>query len=88
MPVELNLGEPAKAEVSLKKANELMEAVLASRPNDREALLRSAAIAHDQMILAWTDHRNANALAFTRKSAERMDAMLQRSEATSAGQKE
>ncbi|HXP85396.1 MAG TPA: serine/threonine-protein kinase [Bryobacteraceae bacterium] len=80
VPTELNLGERAKAEVSLKKADELIDSVLASRPNDRTALLRSAAIAQDRMILAQEEHRNADAVAFARKAASRMDALLLRND--------
>jgi serine/threonine protein kinase len=76
VPVELNLGDPAKAEVSLKKADALIETVLASRPNDRSALLLSAAIAHDRMILAANDDRNADAVVFARRAAGRLDAYL------------
>ncbi len=43
---EFNLGDPAKAEDSLKKADRLIATVLASRPNDRGALFRSAVIAN------------------------------------------
>jgi tetratricopeptide (TPR) repeat protein len=78
VPVERNLGDEAKAEVTLKKADELIDSLLASRPNDRIALLRSAAIAHDRMILAQEAHRNANAVALASKSANRMEALLRR----------
>jgi tetratricopeptide (TPR) repeat protein len=74
--VELNLGDPTKAEASLKKADTLIETVLRSRPNDRIALLRSAAIAHDRMILAEEEKRKAEAVAFARKAIERTDAYL------------
>jgi len=78
VPVELNLGDEAQAEVTLKKADELMDRVLASRPNDRTALFRSAVIAHDRMILAQEAHRNSDAVAFTRKFADRMETYLRR----------
>jgi tetratricopeptide (TPR) repeat protein/predicted Ser/Thr protein kinase len=74
--VELNLGDPVKAEASLRKADALMERVLASRPKDRIALLRSAVIAHDRMILAEEEERNTEAVAFARKATERQDAYL------------
>lgn len=80
VPVDLNLGEPVKAEESLKKADKLVETVLASRPNDRRALHRSAVVAHDRMILAWQDHREAEAVAFTQKAATRMEAVLRRAD--------
>jgi len=77
VPTELNLGEPAKADASLKKADELNERVLASRPRDRRALLRSAGIAEDRMILAQEEHRNGEALGDAHKAAGRLDQFLQ-----------
>ncbi len=76
VPAELNLGEPAKADVSLKKADELIETVLASQPQNRRALLRAASIANDRMILAQQEHRNGDALTYAQKSAQRIDAFL------------
>lgn len=76
VPSELNLGERGKAEASLKKADELIDLVLASRPKDRIALLRSADIAHDRMIVAQEEHRNADALAFADRAGTRLDAFL------------
>jgi tetratricopeptide (TPR) repeat protein len=76
MPNELNLGKPAKAEASLKKADELMDDVLASLPHDKTALLDSASIASDLMILAQQEQRNADALASAHKAAGRMDSFL------------
>jgi tetratricopeptide (TPR) repeat protein len=84
VPTDLNLGEPAKAEASLKKADAFMETVLAARPNSRQALLRSADIAHDRMILAQDQHRRGDALAFARKSADRLDAFLRGGDAGEA----
>ncbi|HUK23817.1 MAG TPA: serine/threonine-protein kinase [Terriglobales bacterium] len=77
VPTQLNLGEPAKAEQNLKRANDLMETVLAARPHDRLALLHSAGIAHDRMILAQEEHRDADAVAYAAKSAERLGQFLQ-----------
>lgn len=73
---EYNLGDHASAEQSLKKADQLMETVLAARPMDRNALVRSAIISQDRMILADTDGRHDDALALARKGGERMDAFL------------
>ncbi|HEV2349072.1 MAG TPA: protein kinase [Terriglobia bacterium] len=82
VPTGLNLGEPAKAEASLKKGDEFIERVLESRPQNRNALLCSAHIAHDRMILAQEEGRNADALAYAHKSAVRMDAFLRLGSAT------
>lgn len=82
VPNELNLGEPAKAELSLKKADALMDAVVAARPRSGSALLRSAVIAHDRMILAEEEHRRSDALAHTEKAAARLDTFLRLPDAT------
>lgn len=76
VPTDLNLGEPAKAEVSLTKADEVTDRLLASRPNIASALFLSSQIANARMILAQEEHRNGDAAALARKSAERLDACL------------
>ncbi len=76
VPTELNLGEPAKAEASLKKADELIDTVLAARPRNRKALFLAGTIANDRMILAQEEHRNSDALTHAHKSAECLDAFL------------
>ncbi len=83
VPTELNLGDFARAESSLKKADALIERVLAVRPGDGVALFDSASIAHDRMIVAESEHRNADARAHAAKSAARLDAVLRRPDATS-----
>jgi serine/threonine protein kinase/tetratricopeptide (TPR) repeat protein len=82
VPTQLNLGEPEKAEASMKRADELTEAVLASRPRDRRALLRSAGIAQERMILAQEEHRDTDALAYAGKAAHRLDEFLRVGDAT------
>ena len=52
VPVTSNLGHEAEADRSLQKAEALLRSVLTARPADRMAILRSAQIAHDRMILA------------------------------------
>jgi serine/threonine protein kinase len=76
VPVELNLGERAEAEASLKKAAEFVQRVLVARPKDRNALYLSALIANDRMILAQQEYRYADALAHAHESAGRLDAFL------------
>jgi tetratricopeptide (TPR) repeat protein/tRNA A-37 threonylcarbamoyl transferase component Bud32 len=73
---EFNLGDPAKAEVSLKKADTLFDTVLAARPQDRGALFRSALVAHDRMILADTDERYGDALAHASRAVERLETLM------------
>ena len=81
VPTELNLGDAVNAELSLKKADALMDTVLTSRPQNRTALLRSGVIAHDRMILAEEEHRRSDALTHAEKSAARLDAFLRRTDA-------
>ena len=76
VPAVLNLGEFSNAEVNLKKADALADTVLASRPQDRRALIRSAYIAHDRMIVAQSERRNAEALAHAGKAALRLESLM------------
>ncbi len=73
---EFNLGDPARAEESLKRADHFIEQVLSSRPDDRRALFRSAVIAHDRMIIADTEERWADSVAHAQKTLERIEAFL------------
>jgi serine/threonine protein kinase len=74
---EPNLGDTQKAEQSLKKADALIEAVLASRPRDRNALFRSAVIAADRLVQANSEDRSQDQLVHSRKAADRLQAFLQ-----------
>jgi serine/threonine protein kinase len=76
VPFVLSLGDFAKAEESLGKADALLETILAARPRDRRALTRSAIVAGDRMIVADSEHRNADALAHARKAVARLEALL------------
>jgi serine/threonine protein kinase len=73
---EFNLGDSAKAEASLNKADALIETVLAARPHDRGTLFRSAVIAHDRMILASNAKRDAEVLLYARKADARLRVLL------------
>jgi serine/threonine protein kinase len=84
VPVELNLGERAQAEVSLKKAAEFVDRVIAVRPKDRGALYLAALIANDRMILAQQEYRYHDALAHAHESAGRLDAFLRLGDAQEA----
>ena len=76
VPTALNLGNFAKAEENLKKADAVAESVLASRPHDPRGLASSAAIAHDRMIVAQSERRHPDAVIHARKAVERMDMLL------------
>jgi len=71
---EFNLGESAKAELSLKKAGALVDNVLASRPQDRATRIRSAIIAHDRAIVAYADERREDLVNQLHKAVTQLDA--------------
>ena len=52
VPLSQNLGQADKAEQSLKTAERFLQLALLRSPGNRRALLRSAQIAHDRMLLA------------------------------------
>ena len=70
VPIAPNLGQMDQAAKNLRIAQGFIDSVLASHPANRIAILRSAQIAHDRMILARLSGRRDEALAFARKSAE------------------
>ena len=70
VPISPNLGQLDQAGKNLLTAQGFIDSVLASQPQNRTALLRSAQIAHDRMILARLGGRRNEALGFARKSAE------------------
>ena len=76
VPTGLTLGKLADAEASLKRADDLVHTILASRPHDRRALVRAALVAHDRMIVADSERRDADALIHARRAVARMDALL------------
>jgi tRNA A-37 threonylcarbamoyl transferase component Bud32/tetratricopeptide (TPR) repeat protein len=70
IPIGANLGQMDEAAKNLDKADRLIRMVLDAQPANRTALLRSAQIAHDRMLLARLATRRDDALTFARKSAE------------------
>ena len=76
VPTQLNLGDLKKAEASLQKGAALIEAVLARRPQDRAAHSVAGEIAHDRMIVADTENRDADALRFGQAAVMHIDAVL------------
>lgn len=76
VPTELNLGKPTEAEANLRKADEILEPLIEKDPKNRAALMQSAAVEHDRMILAETEHRNREALDHAHHAAARLDAAL------------
>jgi len=69
VPITPNLGHMDQAARTLRTAEGLIQYVLSVQPSNRMAMLRSAQIAHDRMILARLGGRPDEALALARKSA-------------------
>ncbi len=76
VPVNPNLGEFASADESLRKADELVESVLKSDARNGPALLTSATIAHDRMVLADSQNKREESLTQALRSAEKMDRFM------------
>ena len=76
VPTNVNLGDFKKAEESLQKGDGLIDRVLASRPQSATALLTSAAIARDRMILANSERRNQDAKIYAGKAIERLERLI------------
>jgi hypothetical protein len=69
VPVSSNLGQMEEAEKNLRNAEAYVRPVLVRQPSNTAAILRSAQIAHDRMLLARFNGRNDQALQFARESA-------------------
>jgi tetratricopeptide (TPR) repeat protein len=69
VPISANLGQMDQADQNLRVAEKLMQFVLASQPRNRTAMLRSAQIAHDRMLIARLSGRDDEAMALARRSA-------------------
>lgn len=76
VPSASNLGQYAQAEESLRKAEALLDLVLRDSPQNRKALLRSAMIQQDRMMLADAGRRPDEALGHARQAAGHMEALL------------
>lgn len=78
VPVGLNLGQFQQANKSLAKADALVEPLLEARdfPGRRTALLLSAEIARDLMILAQSDDRVPKTRLFARRAVSRLEEFL------------
>jgi hypothetical protein len=70
VPIGPNLGQLDKATANLKIADAMMQRVLQVQPWNRTAMLRSAQIGHDRMLLANFQHRDDEALRFAGASAD------------------
>jgi serine/threonine protein kinase len=77
MPGFQNLGQYAQAEESLRRAEALIEPVLAASPQNRQALLTLSGISQGLMTLArQADRPDQESLAYGGKAARRLDMFL------------
>ena len=76
VPTGMNLGEAERAQESLVKADRFIDLALASQKNSAAALVVSAGIAQDRMIIANTLGRNSESAAEAAKAAERLSQLL------------
>ncbi|HEX6895360.1 MAG TPA: serine/threonine-protein kinase, partial [Bryobacteraceae bacterium] len=81
VPIGSNLGQATQAERSLNEAAKWVDETLKARPGDRNAMLRSAQIAHDRMILAGNRGETDREVRLASESAE----WLRRYETAGAG---
>jgi tetratricopeptide (TPR) repeat protein/tRNA A-37 threonylcarbamoyl transferase component Bud32 len=82
VPTGLNLGEVDQAEQSLAKAGRFIDLVLESRKNSAAALVLSAGIAQDRMIVASTLGRNADAATHASEAVERLGRLFRSGKVT------
>lgn len=73
IPISANLGQMDQAAQNLALAEEFIGSVVAAQPANRAAMLRSAQIAHDRMLLARYNGRYEEALVLARRSAVWME---------------
>ena len=78
VPADSHLGQFAQAEDTLGKADTFVEAALAADRGNRRALLTSAEIAHDRMILAIAQNRRQDVPAHAARIAAQLDRLLSR----------
>jgi Protein kinase domain/Tetratricopeptide repeat len=73
VPVNANLGQFAQAEESLGKADDLVQSVLVKDPGNHRALLTSATIAHDRMVMAGAQSRREESMRYSREAGAKLD---------------
>jgi tetratricopeptide (TPR) repeat protein len=73
VPIAANLGQVEEADKNLRVADGLIHSVLVSQPRNRMALLRSAEVARDRMILADINGRSDESIGFARQSVDLLE---------------
>ena len=75
-PTSPNLGQFAEAKESLSQASKFVDAILAEDAKNRRALLIATTIAHDRMVLADSEGRREESLAFAKDAASLIERFL------------
>jgi tetratricopeptide (TPR) repeat protein len=70
VPISPTLGQMDEAEKNLRIADTFIQSTLKAQPENRNAMLRAAQIAHDRMILARFGQRYEVALNLAKESAK------------------
>jgi tetratricopeptide (TPR) repeat protein len=76
VPISPNLGQTNQAEQHLRMAETLITRVLSAQPRNRTAQLRSAQIAHDQMIVAGQKRQLDEAFRLGQVAGQRLERYL------------
>ena len=76
VPAWNNLGQYSEADESLRKADRLLDSVLAADPRNRNALWLSANVAHDHASVAYGAGWPAQVVAGASKARERFDQLV------------
>jgi serine/threonine protein kinase len=75
-PTSPNLGQFAEAQASLNEASKLVGPILADNPKNRRALFIATTIAHDRMVLADTENRHTESLAYASEAVSLIEKFL------------
>jgi tetratricopeptide (TPR) repeat protein len=75
-PTSPNLGQFAEAKQSLSQASKFVDPILADDPRNRRALFIATTIAHDRMVLADTEGRQEESLAYAKDTASLIERFL------------
>jgi serine/threonine protein kinase len=75
-PTSPNLGQFAEAKVSLDKAQQFVDPVLAQDPLNRRGLFIATTIAHDRMELAESQERGEETLSWAQKTGDLVERFM------------
>ena len=75
-PTSPNLGQFAEAKENLSQASRFVGPILANDAKNRRALFITTTIAHDRMVLADTEGRHGDSLAYANEAASLIERFL------------